>query len=464
MATADVRARDEDDMERLIVVSGDSHATAPPEAWPLYLQAEYQNHLPEMHEDNARYTQLLGLFANFSPELLEVIDADGVWAGGGYLGAWDADRRLAEMDREGVAAELVYSGDPRALNPLSPQFRRYPQNVIAAGVRAYHRWAADEFGKAKDRILLVGDPGRAVDMDAMLAELRWIADHGFAGAYVPGYFARPDLPGLSDPYFDPYWSACEDLGLPVVVHAGYGSEQCEFLGKIEDLQRDMEAAGRTDLLAEIINNAERFFSKDLRPRRAMWQLMLGGVFDRHPKLRLVMTEVRGDWLPATLRHLDAAYERARGDLPATRTPSEYWQEHCLMSLSFVHKSEVAMRHELGIDTIVFGRDYPHAEGTWPNTADWLSDAFAGVPDDELRLVLGENAIRVLGLDRAKLVAVAEQIGPTIADITGSTPALDPRLVANWDARGGYLKPPEPHDPEAIDAFLREDLALIASRS
>ena len=101
-----------------------------------------------------------------------------------------------------------------------------------------------------------------------------------------------------------------------MVHAGYGQEQCEFLYKIEDLQREMEAAGRTDLLAEIINNAPRFFSKDLRPRRAMWQLMLGGVFDRHPKLKLVMAEVRGDWLPETLRHLDAAYEQARDDVPA----------------------------------------------------------------------------------------------------------------------------------------------------
>ena len=80
-----------------------------------------------------------------------------------------------------------------------------------------------------------------------------------------------------------------------------------------------------------------------------------------------MTEVRGDWLPATLRHLDAVYEQVRDDLPATRKPSEYWQEHCLMALSFVHKAEVAMRHEIGVETIAFGRDFPHAEGTWPNT-------------------------------------------------------------------------------------------------
>jgi hypothetical protein len=122
-----------------------------------------------------------------------------------------------------------------------------------------------------------------------------------------------------------------------------------------------------------------------------------------------------------------------------------------------------MRYDIGVETISFGRDYPHAEGTWPNTADWLSDAFAGVPDDELRLMLGENAIRVLGLDRATLAAVAERIGPSIADVTGRTPQLDERLVANWDARGGYLKPPEQHDPNAIDELLRDDIALSAHR-
>jgi hypothetical protein len=176
----------------------------------------------------------------------------------------------------------------------------------------------------------------------------------------------------------------------------------------------------------------------------------------------VLAEVRGDWLPDTLRHLDAAWEQARDDLPGTRRPSEYWQERCLMSLSFVHKAEVEMRHEIGVDRVVFGRDYPHAEGTWPNTADWLSDAFAGVADDEVRLMLGENAVSFLGLDRSRLAAVAERIGPSIEDVTGRTLDLDPRLVANWDARGGYLRPPEQHDPDAIDALLTEDLALVAS--
>lgn len=447
-------------MERLIVVSGDSHAVPPPEVWPDYVEAAYHEYLPGMREDNERYKQLLGLFADFSPEILEIIDAEHAWRSGGYLGCWDAGRRLSEMDREGVAAELVYSGDPRAISPLSPQFRPLSQDAVAAGVRAYNRWAADTFGPARDRILCVGDPASQPDMEAILAELDWISEHGFAGAYVPGYFHRSDMPPVHDPFWDPYWAALTDRGIPAVIHAGYGQKQCEFLNGIESLRENMEAEGRSDLLAEIINNADRFFSKDLRPRRAMWQLMLGGVFDRHPALKLVITEVRGDWLPDTLRHLDAVFDQRRGDLPAKRKPSEIWRNQCLVSLSFVHKAEVDMRHDIGLETIFFGRDYPHAEGTWPNTGDWLTDAFAGVGEDELRLMLGENAIRLLGLDRERLAAVAARIGPTASDVTGRAPQLDPRLLENWNARGGYLKPPEPFEAEEIDLLLGEDVEVV----
>jgi predicted TIM-barrel fold metal-dependent hydrolase len=446
----------------LIVVSGDSHAVMPPELWPEYVESRYHDMLPALHEDNGRYRQLLGLFADFSPETLEVIDTEGVWAGGGFLGCWDLDTRLAEMDREGVAAELVYSGDPRAISPLSPQFRPLSQDVVAAGVRAYNRWAADTFGPANDRILIVGDPASQPQLDDILAELDWIAVHGFAGAYVPGYFHRQEMPPAHDRFWDPFWSRLSELGLPAVIHAGYGQGQCEFLHGVEALRSNMEAEGRTDLLAEIINNADKFFSKDMRPRRAMWNLMLGGVFDRHPDLRLLMTEVRGDWLPATLRHLDEVFERSRHRLATYRKPSEIWSEHCLVSLSFVHKAEVEMRHELGIETVFFGRDYPHAEGTWPNTADWLRDAFAGVPEDELRLMLGENPIRVLRLDRSALIRVAERIGPAPVDVMGSAEHLDPRLIANWDARGGYLKPAERVDGEELEALLGEDF-LAAGR-
>lgn len=446
--------------ERLTIVSGDSHATLLPEDWEQYVESEYWHLLPQVRDDNDDYVALMGLFNQFSPEVLEVIDADDIWADGGVSGAWDLDRRLVEMDRDGIAAELVYAGDSRAIMPLTGTYRVYPQDVIAAGTRAYARWLSDAFGSATDRLLLVGDPTAAADIDGVLAELTWMAEHGFVGAQLPSPGPR-SLPPLYEAYWDPFWSACVDQGLTLVVHAGYGGEQAEFMRKIDGIKRKMEAAGGTDLLDAIINNSEGFFSLDLKPRRAMWQMMLGGVFDRHPDLRLLLAEVRADWLPPTLAHLDRAFEMARNDVPGRRPPSEYWHENCLAALSFVHKAEVEMRHEIGLQTITFGRDYPHTEGTWPNTADWLSHAFAGVPADELRMILGDNAIRFFNLDRTHLASIAGRIGPTVDQVTGRPLDLDDRMIANWDQRGGYLKPPERVDTQEIDQLLHQDLPGLA---
>ena len=452
-------------MENLIVVSVDSHAQAPPEAWPEYLEPRYHEYLPSLHEENEAYTTVMGSLAHRvvgTPDALAVYDKERRYRDGGFRGIWDADLRLEEMDREGIAGEFVYHGDHRATAIFHNVFnRKYDLEVCEAGVRAYHRWAADTFGAARDRIFLVAAGSAGIDMGATLAELEWISDHGFRGTYAPGFISYPGIPPLFDEYWEPVWTLCEERGLPLFIHAGFGSQQGLLFPLVERIKAELDAAGSAVEQAVERIRKEVFttdFFADVKPRRPMWQLMLGGVFDRHPNLRLVMTEVRADWMPATLRYLDAVYELHRADLPATRMPTEYWHSNCLTSLSFVHRAEVEMRHELGIETLAFGRDYPHTEGTWPNTKAWLRDAFSRVPDNELRLILGENAVRVLGLDRAKLAEVATRIGPTIDSVNGTAAAVDPALVAHFDLRGGYLKPAEGDAKlAAIIEMVSEDL-------
>jgi hypothetical protein len=118
--------------------------------------------------------------------------------------------------------------------------------------------------------------------------------------------------------------------------------------------------------------------------------------------------------------------------------------------SSIKRSEVRLRHDIGVDQMMFGRDYPHAEGTWPNTHDWLRDALGDLDEEELRLILGENAVRCYGLDRTRLRELADRIGPAPEEILGHH-EVAPELVAHFAARAGYEKSREDVDLVALDA-------------
>jgi predicted TIM-barrel fold metal-dependent hydrolase len=459
-------------VERVIVVSSDSHAGMPKELWAEYLESRFHDLLPGLSKDNELYPlaiALLGSKHQFGvyPEHEEIHRT-------GWHGLHDPVLRMADMDREGVTAELIYLGDNR-LGDLFHNVtnREFSLDAWEAGARAWNRWAADNFGFALDRFLLTAAIGPCVDMDLTVKELEWISDHGFTGTYGPGYLHHEGMPPLFDPYWNRFWSVCEERNLAVIVHAGFGTEQGAVFPELERIYNDVAKAANSTDIDELFAHAgavseesleffSNFLNRSVDARRPMWQMMLGGVFDRYPGLRYMPTEIRLDWIPATLAHLDKFYEEHRADLPAKRKPSEYWQSNCMAGASFIHKAEVEMRHEIGVETMLFGRDYPHPESTWPNTRDWWRDAFEGVPEDELRLILGENAIRFLKLDRDRLAEIARRIGPTVDEIHAGEPVTGP-LLESFALRGGYLKPAEGDSQiPMVDKVLQEDFAGLAA--
>ena len=448
-------------MDRVIIVSSDSHAAMPSELWSTYLEQRFHEHLPQIQYESDLYADSVMAMSRMTMTRPEIYEDHHT---GGYRGVYDLDIRLAQMDREGIAAELVYHGDSRvgdiAHNIMG---HAWEFEVWDAGARAYNRWAAETFGSATDRLLLVGAIGSGVDMDGTVAELRWLADQGFTGTYAPGFVTYEGQPPLFDDYWEPFWTECEALCLAVVVHAGYGFAQGTIYEDVDRIVKEVKAANGTemDLITRLGNEVYYEFFSDLKARKVMWQMMFSGVFDRHPALKLVCTEIRLDWIPSTLAHLDVVYEAHRGSVAGQQRPSEYWHSNCLAGASFVHKVEIEKRKEIGVDTILFGRDYPHPEGTWPNTPDWLRDCFHDVPENELRAMLGGNAIRFFGLDLEHLSSIAEKIGPTVEDIVGSDP-VDQELLAIFDGRGGYLKPWEGDQrvPD-ISSMVERDLTAIA---
>ena len=452
--------------EKLTIVSVDGHAQMPPDAWPKFLDKRYHDELPALLEENRSYTQITAHFTQrlHNTHLLDVFDLDHALRDGGGYGVWDRKIRIKEMDREGVAAEFLHSGDARACGLFYQSSNwTHQMDVAQAGVKAYDRWLLDEFGSEADRLFLIGNIGSAPwrDMDELLAEVDWIADNGFKATSIPGYVAYPGQPPLFDRYWDPFWARCEERGLILWMHAGQGEGQGE-LGAIFrriGAQVDEEQGNVSKAIDRLRNEffKGKIFSS-IKPRRATWQIMMGGVFDRFPKLRLMLSEIYGDWLGPTFKYLDEQFELNREHIAAKRKPSEYYKAHCMNGLSFVRRCEVDLRHDLGVERLAFGRDYPHGEGTWPNTIPWLRDALGGIPKDEALGIMGGNVIRFAGLDRAKLDAIAQRIGPSTDAIFGKHPPLPADLIAHFDNRAQYLGEPERETriPE-IDRAMKEDL-------
>jgi predicted TIM-barrel fold metal-dependent hydrolase len=152
--------------------------------------------------------------------------------------------------------------------------------------------------------------------------------------------------------------------------------------------------------------------------RPLWFLIWGGVFERHPKLKVAVTESTTIWVPELLalldfRYAETPYSAKLGDYRShlSKKPSEYFRDHVFLGASCMPRREVELRHAIGVRNIMWGSDYPHPEGSWPETRAQMLAAFRGTPDADLEAMLGGNAARVYGFDLEKLAPLAARIGP-----------------------------------------------------
>jgi predicted TIM-barrel fold metal-dependent hydrolase len=162
-------------------------------------------------------------------------------------------------------------------------------------------------------------------------------------------------------------------------------------------------------------------------QRPFLHLLLSGVFERHPDLKFVMTEMGAYWLPPVLKLLDQAIVRVRetgrtgelryGDesiLPMTAT--EYFNRNCWVAVSSPKAPDVEAIREIGLGRFMWGSDYPHDEGTAPFTREHLRQLFHDWPEPELRTFLSDEASRVYHFDLDALRPLAGEWGPTVEEI------------------------------------------------
>jgi predicted TIM-barrel fold metal-dependent hydrolase len=374
-------------MPRYTVISADCHAGADLLDYRPYLESAYHDRFDEW---SASYVRPFGD--------LEQPDADR---------NWDDDVRNTALEADGIAAEVVYPNTVPPFFPVSGLVSNVPPTeeyeLRLAGLRAHNRWLADWCSRLPGRRAGIGQIFLN-DVDEAVRDVHWIADHGLTGgillpAVPPGSNVEP----LNSPSYDPVWRACEERGVVLNVHGGSGSPD--------------PGGWYPSTLALFVLEAG-FYS-----HRPLWLLVMSGVFDRFPGLKLVFAEAGGQWVPGSLDamdHIQAKQDAGNvGVLTFTdpfrleKKPSEYWATNCWIGASFMHRDDVERRDALGVDRIMWGSDFPHDEGTFPHTTEALAHAFAGVDPSEVDAMVGGNAADVYGFDLDLLRPVADRIGPAV---------------------------------------------------
>jgi predicted TIM-barrel fold metal-dependent hydrolase len=406
-----VLREDDVDSEKIVVISADGHAGPERVAdYAPYLEPGYSTEYQDYISRVERYDAQHGSGSS----------GGGAGSRGGEEGLWDFAQRRRHLDEDGVSAEIIFMqgavpfGAYPAVSAREQAVDFSPTSgQLAAGCRAYNRWLADKCASHPQRHIGVARVP-IPDVEASVAEVEFASKAGLRGGIALPPLTSDEIPYFNDPRYERLWAACEAHGMTLNMHGG----------------ANLGYGGGPERLALVLAETDWF------SRRGVAHLIFSGVFERHPGLRLAITEQRNHWLEPVLREWDSIYAfsgnaNLRRHLP--RRPSEYFASNCFIGASFMSRLECDGRGQLGSTCFMWGADYPHEEGSWPHTKTSLRWTFGGdVPSGELRNMLGDNAARCYGLDLRALQPIADRIGPTEAELRvpveqlPAHSALDPR--------------------------------------
>ena len=383
-------------LRRYVVISADGHAGADLRGYRPYLE-----------------TALLDEFDRWADSY---VNPFGDLERPGANRNWDSDVRNEALESDGVVGEVLYPNTvppffPRSgLTATVPSAEHY--RLRLAGLRAHNRWLAEWCSLLPGRRAGVGQI-LLNDIDDAIADVEWIADNAlFGGVLLPGMPPGSGIDPLHSPKYDPVWRACEERGVVLSVHGGSGSPD-----------PGMFPASPAMFVLEA-----SFFA-----HRPLWALVMSGVFDRFPGLRLVFAEAGSSWVANTLQAMDNIQAKQesgnigvmtiRDPFRLKHKPSEYWRTNCWIGSSFMTRADAEDRAVIGVDKIMWGADFPHEEGTYPHTREALAHTYAGIDPGEVARMVGGNAALVYGFDLTQLQVVANRIGPEVDAVYAGIDAI-----------------------------------------
>lgn len=365
--------------EGLKLISADSHITEPPDCYTANIDPAFRDRAPRLEHDDERGDIFvvpgiprpvpMGLIAAAGrpPEELQL---GGAKFDDLHRGGWDPKARLADQDRDGVGAEIIYP-------TVGMLMCGHPDLAYRqACFEAYNRWLQGFCGGAPERLYGIGQTG-FVDVATTIRDLEAIKQAGFKGVMMPG---DPPEHDFDHPMYDPVWRTAVELGLPLSFHI-LTTKANELAGtrgpRINGFQAIIR--GNQDILGTFI---------------------FGGVFDRHPDLKVVCVEADAGWAPHFMYRMDHAYKRHRHWMKGrelARLPSEYFRQHIYLTFQD-DWTAFRMADMVNVERLMWANDFPHSDSTWPWSQEMLHEQAASLSDAARRRILHDNVVELYGLE------------------------------------------------------------------
>ncbi len=372
------------------LISADSHIVEPPDMYAARMEPKFRDRAPKMERRktptgreydawmiDGMQVGTLGAVMQAGQRFEDPsqIDFLGIWEDV-RKGAYDPDAMIAENEEDGVWGSC--------LQPSQGLFwYRIPDSALLSEIcRVYNDWIADFCKPYPERLKAIAMLN-VDDVDEGCQELERAKKLGMVGAFIP-VSPLPERP-YRDPVYDRLWATAQDHDMPLLMHIATnraGVPGCEFTMNIGELT----GAGRS--------------TTDHWVRYSLGAMLFAGVFDRYPRLKVGSVEHETAWIPHWLKQMDFTYRErpvfTKGWKSAeAMLPSEYWRRN--MFVEFMEDDlGIELRQHIGVENMLWGSDFPHAESTWPQSKQFLDRIFAGVPEEDRRKITSDNAAKMFG--------------------------------------------------------------------
>ena len=383
-------------MEQLRLISADSHVMEPANFWVERLDHKFKDRAPRVvpRPDGAGFVMVAPDIAPFpvaavfatglSGEALKEHMKKGYEAA--RPGGWDPSERLKDQDIDGVEAEVLYT------SLGLPLFGLRDGALQCACFRVYNDWLV-EFCSYNPKRLIGNALISLADIEEGIKELERCAKQGLRGAMIWG--SPPEERPYNSPIYESLWQAAAELDMPLVLHVGSGISK-DSGARMSAFGNAMDASGKagetTDAARPKPMMVEVYANTIHEIQRSLTAIVVGGVLERFPQLKIVSGESDVGWLPHYMYRLDHGYAKYGAMQGSTLPlmPSEYIRRQ--VWATFIDDPVgPATYKQFGGAHYMWASDFPHSDSTWPESRQVVERDLAGVPEDVKRKIVFENA-------------------------------------------------------------------------